>query len=48
MEYEIEDDPQGDCDVAEADRTGGVQEDRTFYRRRKEASPEREKCAQPG
>ncbi len=47
MEYEIGDDPQGDDDVPEADRTGGLEEDRTPIRRRKEASPEREKRPQP-
>ncbi|WP_374405643.1 hypothetical protein [Pelagerythrobacter sp.] len=32
MEYEIEDDPQGDHDVAEADRTGGVRENHIVRR----------------
>ena len=27
MEYEIDDDPQGDIDLADGDRTGGVRED---------------------
>lgn len=46
MEYEIDDDPQGEDDLAEADRTGGIEEDHAD-RRRKQASPTRDKCLQP-
>ena len=47
MEYEIDDDPQGDYDTAEGDRTGGVKEDFIQDHRRREAPKKREKGVQP-
>lgn len=46
MEYEIDDDPQGDCDLDDGDRTGGVREDH-ILRRQCNESPPRSRETQP-
>lgn len=48
MEYEIDDDPQGECDRTDADRTGGVREDHIVRPRCDEARERRRRETQPG
>ena len=42
MEYEIDDDPQGQPDRPDGDRKGGLREERMFFRSDRRARPRRQ------